>query len=129
MYRPSKSPALKVPDDVKRLVSEASQSLVDTVLKPRHIEAPPKNKRFNYLVDIDTKWYRQYFYFHARYACPGPNAVSPFFDFKFARLEYVDKDRFNLSYIRHTKQWFEVGQDLSLKQCLTAIEEDPLFMP
>jgi hypothetical protein len=129
MYRPSKLPVPKVPDEVKRQVAEASHKWVDTVLKPKHIKAPPKEKRFNYLVDIDTRWHRHFFYFEAKYACPGPNAITPFFTAKFARLECVGKDRFNLSFMRHTEQWVELDQGLSLDQCLKAIERDPFFVP
>jgi hypothetical protein len=31
--------------------------------------------------------------------------------------------------MRHTEQWFEVFQDISMDECLKLIEEDPLFMP
>ena len=48
---------------------------------------------------------------------------------KFARLEYVEGNRFNLSYMRHTGEWIEVYPDLSLDQCLATIKDDPLFFP
>ena len=46
----------------------------------------------------------------------------------YARLEYVDRDRFNLAYMRHTGKWVEIGFDLSLEECLDEIENGPHFM-
>ena len=93
------------------------------------LESLRKGKQFNYIVDIYTKWYRNYFYFCAKYACPGPNATSPFFETKFARLEYVGSDRFHLSFMRHTEEWVELYQNLSLNGCLEAIRNEPYFQP
>jgi hypothetical protein len=64
-----------------------------------------------------------------RCAVPGPNAISPFFEDKFARMEYVGSDRFNLSYMRYTGKWLEVYTGLSVDECLAAIKDDPLFHP
>jgi hypothetical protein len=125
-YSPSKP---KVPETVKASVKSKADELVDNVLKPRAIKPPPDDMRFNYVVDIYTKWYRNYFYFCAKYASPGPNAISPHFETKFARLEYIAQDRYHLSYVRHTGQWWELYQDLSLDECLNAIRDEPFFMP
>ena len=84
---------------------------------------------YNYIADINSKWYRNYFYFCATYNCPNPNAVSPSFETKSARMEYIADNKFNLAYMRHTEQWFEVFQAISIDECLKLIEEDPLFMP
>jgi hypothetical protein len=103
VYSPPKP---KVPDAVKVGVETKAMALVNDILKPEHVKPPPKNAKWNYIVDIYTKWHRNYFYFCAKYACPGPNALSPFFDTGFARLEYAggvgQQSRFHLSYMRHT---------------------------
>ena len=119
----------KVPGAVKMAVQIKANELIETVLKPKHVKPPAKDERFNYIADIYTKWYRHYFYFCARYRVPGPNAVSPLFEEKFGRLEYVGHDRFNLSYMRHTEEWWEFGTGLSLDQCLAHLKDDPLFQP
>lgn len=129
VYSPQKSSALKIPTSVKAEVQQKASQLVETVLKPQHIKPPPKDYDFNYIVDIYTKWYRRYFYFCAQYCSPGPNAISPFFETKFARMEYIGGDHFDLSFMRHTGEWIEVYPDLSLDKCLTAIKDDPLFQP
>ena len=110
-------------------VKQVCYGLVESVLKPRNIDLDPQEDRFNYIVDIFTKWYRNYFYFYAKYHSSRPNAIEPFFETKFARMAYVGKDQFNLSYMRHTGKWFEVYPDMSLDECIEAIMDDPLFTP
>lgn len=106
-----------------------ADKLIDDVIKPLHVKPAPTNDNFNYIADIHSKWYRNYFYFCATYNCPSPNAISPSFETKFARMEYVAENTFNLAYMRHTEQWFEVFQDLSMDECSKSIEEDPIFTP
>ena len=130
VYSPPKP---KVPDAVKAGVETKAMALVNDTLKPEYVKPPPKNAKWNYIVDLYTKWHRNYFYFCAKYACPGPNALSPFFDTGFARLEYVGsvgrQSRFHLSYMRHTGRWWEIRRGLSLKQCLAEVRGSGLFHP
>lgn len=102
--------------------------LVDSALKPKHVK-PPNDPRFNYIVDISTKWHGRFFYFVSKYACPGPNAISPFFEAPFTRLEYQRNGRFSLAYMRHTGQWWQVYAELTLDEALKAIREQRLFQP
>ena len=127
VYSPRKPAAPKVPDTVKRNVQAQADELIETVLKPQHVRPPAEDQRFNYIVDIYGKWYRHYFYFCAKYHVPGPNAISPYFEAKVARLEYVGGDNFNLAFMRHTGQWVELYQGLSLEDCLVAVRDEPFF--
>lgn len=130
VYRPPKPAKPKVSESVKVNVAQKANELVETVLKPRHIKPPPKSVHINYIVDIYTRWYRHYFYFCAKYAVPGPNALAPFFEHKFARLEYTgDRDHFNLSFMRYTGEWVEIYPHLSLGKCLIAIKDEEFFHP
>ena len=129
VFSPPKQPRPKVPDAVKANVEAKANNLIETVLKPNHVKPASEDERFNYIVDIYSKWYRNYFYFCAKYACPGPNAISPFFEAKFARLEYISNGHFNLSYMRHTGQWWEIYTELSVEECLAAIRDEPHFLP
>jgi len=61
--------------------------------------------------------------------CEYPNAISPFFETKFARLEYASDNRFHLSFMRYTEEWVELYQGLSLEACLKVIQEEPYFRP
>jgi len=128
VYSPSKPKAPTISPAFRDEVKARMDHWVETVLKPKHIRPPPDGPKFNYLIDIDTKWYRQYFYVQGKYRCPFPEAISPEFEVKFARLEYVQPDRFHLSYLRHNDQWYEVFQGLSLLQCMEQIEDSPDFI-
>ncbi|MBM4257080.1 MAG: hypothetical protein FJ147_14425 [Deltaproteobacteria bacterium] len=109
-------------------MSEQGQKLIDE-WKLQHIKPPPKGQRFNYIVDLFTKWHRNYFYFVAKYACPGPTAMVPFFDSPFTRLEYVGGNRFNLSFMRYTGKWVETELELTLTKALESIRNDGFYHP
>ncbi|MCG7849927.1 MAG: hypothetical protein MIO93_12230, partial [ANME-2 cluster archaeon] len=64
LFSPSSAPKPKVPELVKIEVKQVCDVLVESVLKPRNIDSDPQEERFNYIVDIFTKWYRNYFYFY-----------------------------------------------------------------
>lgn len=87
MIRPGKSPKPSVPDSVKAELEVKAKDLIENVLKPKHLRQPNHGEQFNYVTDIGVKWYRKYFYFISIYACPGPDALSPTFESKFARME------------------------------------------
>ena len=125
----SKSSRGGVPETVKAEVTTQANKLIETVLKPQHIQPPPDEPRFNYIADIYGKWYQRYFYFCATYNSPGPNAIAPSFEVKFARMEYAGTNSFHLSFLRHTGQWVELYTDLSLDECLEFIRDDPNFFP
>ena len=105
------------------------QALIDSTLKPRYIQPPPRKTGLNYLVDLHVRWRGPFFYFCSRYCSPGPRALAPFFESKFARLQCAGESRFNLAYFRHTGQWWEIAQLLSLEECLSEIEAGGLFTP
>lgn len=122
-------PASRVPDAVKKQVTAKANEIIETIFNPRYIKPPPKNARFNYIIDIYTRWNKNCLYFRARFACPGPNALSPFFEDSFTRLAYMANGRFNLAYMRHTGKWWEVFSDLSMEEAFDAIRNQSLFDP
>lgn len=128
VYSPRLAPGMKVPVGVKSEVTKRAQALVEE-WKPLSIEKPPKGYRFNYIADLYTKWRGRYFYFCATYACPGPRALSPFFEACFTRLEYVGNNRFNLAYMRHTDKWWETERGLTLADWLETIRGNSLYHP
>jgi hypothetical protein len=114
---------------LKQEVDRKAGDLIESVLKPRHVEPPPKGRQLNYLVDITTKWHGLKCYFISVHRSPGPHAVSPTFETKFARMEYVGNAKFALSFQRHTGQWVELYEALSVDECLKAIRDEPWFQP
>ena len=128
MIRPAKKKT-PVTDSVKTELETKAIDLIDNVLKPKHVLPPTNDKQFNYITDIKAKWNRNYFYFISTYACPGTNAISPMFESKFARLEYLGFGKFALCFMRHNEQWIGLHDGLSVDECLKAIQDDPWFMP
>jgi hypothetical protein len=102
--------------------------LIDNVLKPKHVLPPPDKAQFNYITDIGAKWYRNYFTFFSIYAVPGPDALFPSFESKFARMEPLGDGKFALYAMRYTgKEWVGVLDGLTLEECMKAIQNDPWF--
>ena len=129
VYVPPPKPKPKVPEDIKIDLEEKANLLVESYLKPNYIKPEYKSDRYNYIVDIYTKWYRNYFYFISKYHCPGPTAISSSFEAKFTRLEYVGDGLFDVAYMRHTGKWQEVYMELSMNKCLATIKNEATFHP
>jgi len=127
------SPAKKrvpVSASIKAEVEAKAKDLIDNVLKPKHVKPPTVGEPFNYVTDIKAKWYRHYFYFFSIYACPSPNAVSPTFESKFARMEPIGGGKFSLYFMRYTgKEWVGIGDQMSVDECMKAIQDDAWFVP
>jgi len=118
---------LPVPATIKEVVDIGAACLVESFLKPAYVKNPPPDWDFNYIVDIYARWTRNYFYFGARYCLPGPNALAPFFDSNFARMEYVGDNLFTIACLRRNNRWDPVGGAMPLDECLEAVKTYPAF--
>lgn len=92
---------------------------------PRSGPAP----RFNYPVAILGKWHGNKYRFLQRFRCDDPDALEPEFDAPFARLEYVGRDCFDVSWYRHTGEWWCLHRSVSLSEALRLIETDGHLHP
>jgi len=119
-----RKPKAALSEKIKADVDSKGKKLV-AVLKPKYIKPPPENPRFNYIIDVWLKWLGSTLYFGTTYACPGPNAISPSCEVKFARMEHVGGGNFALSYMRHNDKWFRLFPSLTADECLNSIENDP----
>ena len=113
----------------KATLSAKAQQLLDQDLIPRYVQTMPPDHDFNDVAALHSKWRGNSFYFGATYHCPSPHAIAPSFETKFARMEYVSNDSYNLSYMRHTEKWFEIVFDLTMNECLTEIKGNSIFTP
>ena len=50
-----------MPDDLKNLVQSKATELVEQVLKPQHVTPQPDEPRFNYIIDLWSRWHQSYF--------------------------------------------------------------------
>ena len=125
--RPAKKPA-SVTASLKTEVETKARDLIENVLKPKYVQPAKEGEQSNYIIDIGAKWYRGYFYFFTTYACPGPNALSPTFEWRFARMEPLRAGKFALYAMRYTgKEWVGVLDALSVDECMKAIQDDDWF--
>ena len=129
VYNPKSLPKPKVAAVLKKAVQEKCDAFTEAKSKPRHIQPPPDDARFNYIVELYNQWYRNFFYFCAKYHCPAPNRISEFFEVRYTRLEYTTDGTYTLAYMRHTGKWQEVYSGLSLDECLSIIDKEQIFWP
>jgi hypothetical protein len=125
--RPAKK-SVSVSASLKAEVETKAKALIEKVLKPKYVLPSEKGEQLNYITDIGAKWYRNYFYFFSTYACPSPNALSPTFEAKFARMEPLRGGKFALYFMRYTGEWVGIYDDLSVDECMKAIQEDEWFV-
>ncbi len=103
------------------------RKFIEEVLKPQFVKPPPEDSDFNYVTDITLKWQGTSLFLVKIYACPGPNAIEPSFEDRFARMRHASGDRFDLAFMRHTGQWVELYQGKTIEECLASIRDDPWF--
>jgi hypothetical protein len=127
--KPSRPRKASIPGTLKAQVSAKATDLVETILKPKFIQPPPKKPRFNYITNVTAKWHGSSLYFVSTYACPRPTAISPTFGVKFARMEFVGYGKFSLSFMRHTGKWVVLFERVAVDECLDALQKDFWFQP
>ena len=112
----------------KLAISAACEKFIADVLKPRFLpEIQPTE--FNYPIAICGKWHGNKYRFITRFRSDDHRSDAPEFEEPFARLEYVSRDRFDLSYHRHTGEWLSLFQRVSLSKALELMESMPHFQP
>jgi hypothetical protein len=118
----------KPPPAEKVAITAAREKFITEVLRPRFLpEIRPT--AFNYPVAIDGKWHGNKYRFLTRYRSDDPRSSEPEFEAPFARLEYISRDCFDLSWHHHTGEWFCLFQRQSLAEALHLIESEPHFEP
>ena len=112
----------------KAAITMACEKFIAKGLTPRFLPEI-RATEFNYPVVIYGKWHGNKYRFLTRYRSDDPGSYAPEFDAPFARLDYVSRDCFDLSWHRHTGEWFCVFERLSLAEALHLIESEPYFVP
>ena len=117
----------------KKVMTEADKTQLTNLFEPlindykkKFIEAKP-NKKENYIVNFYSKFYRGFFYLCAEYKAEYENRTLDGFEEKFARLEFVETNKHNLAYFRHTGQWWTVKSNVTPEFCLNYITNNALF--
>ncbi len=119
----------KPPAGEKAVITAACEKFIAEVLVPRFLPEVRPTTAHNYPIAIYGKWLGNKYRFLTRYRSDDPRSTEPEFDAPFARVEYVSRDVFDLSWHRHTGEWVWMYQRLSLAEALRLIETEPYFMP
>lgn len=118
VYSPpkQKKKSSKVPEEMKQYLQEKGDEIVEKIFKPEYLKPVPEEQTHNHIIDIYTKWYRNYFYFCVKYQCSPDSSLSSI-ENKFVRLEYLGDDNFQYSYMRHTGQWWPTHK-MTIDECM-----------
>ena len=117
-------------DGEKHAITRSCETFIEDVLKPNFLPEIRPSERFNYPIDIFGRWHGANYRFIQRFRSDRPeDALDPEFDSPFARLEFVSRDRFDVSYFRHTGQWSTVFRGVSLSEALSLLETEAIFHP
>ncbi len=122
----AKKTSLKVSDVEKSRITEYFQTLIEDF--QARIK-PPEDTKLNYLADVFSSWYRNYFYINEKWKSEAENRIENERVNKVVRLEYLGGDSFNFSYFRYTGQWHLVATDITLQQCKEMILGNSNFQP
>ena len=119
-------PKCKLSSWQKEQLKISADQFVDDFYRPTLVKPRPAPS-FNYITEYSTKWHGAYLQFISKYACPGPNALSPFFEISFARLGYFRPDAWSLWARRHNDQWMVLEHQLTMKECFQEMRNNPWF--
>lgn len=107
------------PAEKQRIIA-ACEAHIAEVLMPRFLPEI-RETEFNYPVGISGKWHGRHYRFLTRYRSGYADNKGEEFDVPFARLEWAGRDRFDISYYRHTEKWFPLQRGLTLEKALAKI--------
>jgi len=127
MRKPPK-PTAAFSEAEKVSITDACERLIDEFLKPRFLPAI-RPTQFNYPVDILGKWHGVRYRFIQRYRSGFPENLGEEFDAPFARLDRIDRDRFDIQWHRHTGEWFRLHRGLTLVQAIEILRTDGILHP
>lgn len=122
-----KSKKMKITEKQKKVITLFFEPLIGQFKK--ELQKMKPDKKFNYVIDIYTKWYQNYFYLCEKYKAVFENSLTDEFEIKIVRLEFIAENNFNFSYFRHTGQWHPVAKNITLEDCLEMINANPNFRP
>ncbi len=109
-------------------IAAACAAFIADVLKRRFLPAV-RPTEFNYPIAIHGEWHGDRYRFLRRYRSDDPRSGEPEFDARFARLDHVSRDLFDLSWHRHTGERVRHFPRVSLAAALHLIETGTYFEP
>ena len=112
----------------KSAVTAACQHLIDDFLKPRFLPTI-RPTQFNYPVDILGKWHGTKYRFIQRYRSASRRISAKSSTRTFARLDWINRNHFDLQWHRHTGEWFCLHRSLTLTEAIDTLRSEGLLHP
>jgi hypothetical protein len=117
-----------VDDLEKRTIVVACETFIREVLKPRFLpEITPTE--WNYVIDIHGAWMAGRYRFMQRYRSGMEHNRGEEFDAPFARIDRMERDRFDIYWMRHTGKWWPLHAGVTLAEALRILETDEVLHP
>jgi hypothetical protein len=126
----STTPKPQITPTLKATVEASFQSVLQ---KLHEIHVLPENEENDalyekYPIDIYYKWHKHFMYLCVKYKHLHPQAIAPYYEDRFVRIECHDSATFTLCYFRHTEQWHTLYyNNVNLETAEKAILEDPFL--
>ena len=112
----------------KRAIVTACDAFVRDVLKPRFLpEIRPTE--WNYMIDIRGTWAGGRYRFLRRYRSGMPHNHGEEFDAPFARIDHMGPDRYDIYWMRHIGQWWQLHIGVTLAEAFHILTTDPTLYP
>lgn len=122
-------PRPKLPDETeKQAIIAACEAFIQNVVKPRFLPEIRPTK-WNYLIDIHGTWAGGRYRFMQRYRSGFDHNRGEEFDAPFARIDRMERDSFDIYWMRHTGQWWRLYTGKTLTEALRIIETDNVLHP
>ena len=106
----------------------ACEGFIETVLKPRFLPAI-RPTEYNYPINIHGDWRAGRYRFMQRFRSGMQHNAGFEFDAPFTRIDYKGPDKFDVYWMRHTGQWWQLYWGLTLDEAFRMILEDPNLHP
>jgi len=116
----------------KAAIAAICERFVVEILKPRFLP-DIRETRFNYPVDLFGQWRGSKYSFVLRCRSGWPDNAGGEFNAPFTHLDHVEErltdTRFDVTWHRHTGQWWRAHSSVPLDEALQLIEISPLLQP
>jgi hypothetical protein len=112
----------------KSAIVVACESFIRDVLKPRFLPAIQPTE-WNYPIDIRGSWAAGRYRFMQRFRSGMDRNRGEEFDIPFARIDYMGPNQFDIYWMRHTGQWWQLHRGVSLAEALRILETDKVLHP
>ena len=112
----------------KQAIVAACETFIGDVLKPRFLPQVRPTK-WNYVIDIHGAWVAGRYRFMHRYRSGMEHNRGEEFDAPFAGIDRVERDRFDIYWMRHTGKWWKLYAGVTLAEALRILETDGALFP